>query len=128
MRVLVLALAAIAHAPIVSAQQHDMHSMPGMQLTLPLGIPIARMGSATSWLPDSSPMRAHHFTAGDWSLMLHGAVYGQYDHQNGFRGAAEFGMIDWEMLMAARPLGGGLLRFNAMTSLEALVLPRQGYP
>src|SRR4029079_15314273 len=44
------------------------------------------------------------------------------------RGAAEFGLIDWEMLMAARAVGGGLLRFNAMTSLEALVLPRQGYP
>jgi hypothetical protein len=126
-RRLTLALAVVVNASVAGAQ-HDMHSMPGMQLTLPLGLPLGRMGSATSWLPDSSPMAGHHFSVSDWSLMLHGVVSGQYDHQNGFRGAAEFGMIDWEMLMAARAVGGGLLRFNAMTSFEALTLPRQGYP
>ena len=73
-------------------------------------------------------MRAHHFAVGDWSLMLHGAANAQYDHQNGFRGDQQFGLIDWEMLMAARPLGGGLFRVNAMTSLEAAVNGRQGYP
>jgi hypothetical protein len=73
-------------------------------------------------------MRAHHFTVGDWSLMLHGTANVQYDHQNGFRGDEQVGLIDWEMLTAAHSLAGGLFRFNAMTSLEAAVDGRQGYP
>jgi len=60
--------------------------------------------------------------------MLHGAANAQFDHQNGFRGDQKFGLIDWEMLMAARPLAGGLFRINAMTSLEAAVDGKQGYP
>jgi len=73
-------------------------------------------------------MHGGHFSVGDWSLMLHGAGYGQYDHQNGFRGDTQLGLIDWEMLMAMRSLAGGLFRVNAMTSLEALVLGPRGYP
>jgi len=108
--------------------QHDMSHMPAMGPALPLGIPLSRLGSGTSWLPDSSPMRGGHFSVGDWSLMLHGAAYGQYDHQNGFRRETQPGLIDWEMLMAMRPMAGGLFRFNVMTSFEALVLGPQGYP
>jgi len=73
-------------------------------------------------------MRAAHFTVGPWRLMVHGAAFGQYDQQNGFRGDTQFGLIDWEMLMAARSLGGGTLRLDAMTSLERLVLGPRGYP
>ena len=60
--------------------------------------------------------------------MLHGAANVQYDHQNGFRGDEQLGLIDWEMLMAARPVAGGLFRVNAATSLEAVVNGKQGYP
>jgi hypothetical protein len=126
-----LALVAICITAVVGVRaraQHDMAHMPATAPSLPLGIPLSRVGSATSWLPDSAPMRARHFTVGDWSLMLHGAANVQYDHQNGFRGDRQFGLIDWEMLMAARPLAGGLFRVNAMTSLEAAVNGRQGYP
>jgi hypothetical protein len=108
--------------------QHDMAHMPGMAAAPPLGIPLSRFGSGTSWLPDSSPMHGGHVSLGEWSLMLHGAAYGQYDHQNGFRGTSEGGLIDWEMLMAMRSLAGGLFRVNAMTSLEAFVLGPTGYP
>jgi len=73
-------------------------------------------------------MHGHHFSAGAWSLMVHGAANAQFDHQNGFRGDRQLGLIDWEMLMAARPLAGGLFRVNAMTSLEAAVNGSQGYP
>ena len=109
--------------------QHDMSQMAaGAGPVLPLGVPFLRSGSGTSWLPDSSPMRAAHFVAGPWQLMVHGAAFGQYDHQNGFRGDTQLGLIDWEMLMAARALGGGTLRLNTMTSLERLVLGPRGYP
>ena len=48
----------------------SMSDMPGMQhahgmggmMTGPLGISHERMGSGTSWMPDSSPMHAVHKT------------------------------------------------------------------
>lgn len=49
----------------------------------PFGIPMTRMGSGTSWLPDASAMRAWHFMAGSWMLMVHGDAFLQYDHQDG---------------------------------------------
>jgi hypothetical protein len=73
-------------------------------------------------------MHGGQFSAGDWSLMVHGAAFGQYDHQDGLHGDTQVGLVDWEMLMAMRPLAGGLLRVNAMTSVEALVLGPRGYP
>ena len=52
----------------------------------PFGIPMTRMGSGTAWLPDASAMRAWHFTAGSWMLMVHGDAFLQYDHQGGLAG------------------------------------------
>ena len=49
--------------------------------SLPLGIPLSRAGSGTAWLPDSSEAYAAHRTVGDWTVMLHGAAFGQYDRQ-----------------------------------------------
>lgn len=117
-------------APSLQAQ-HDMSHMPGMEspsMMAPLGIPFSRLGSGTSWLPDSSPMRAIHGSAGDWMLMLHGAAFGQFDHQGTRRGDTQWGLTDWEMLTAARAAAGGLFHVNLMTSLEALVLGKRGYP
>ena len=70
----------------------------------PFGIPMTRMGSGTSWLPDASAMRAWHFTAGRWMLMVHGDAFLQYDYQDGPRGDDQLGSINWAMLMAMRPL------------------------
>ena len=70
-------------------------SMPAMAMTLmPLGIPMQRIGSGTTWLPDSSPMHAHHMLAGPWELMLHGQAFGVYDKQNGPRGSEQFSSIN----------------------------------
>jgi len=99
-----------------------------MSIAAPLGIPFARFGSGTSWLPDSSPMHAAHRAIGDWMVMLHGAAVGQFDHQGTRRGDSQAGMTDWEMLMAARDYSSGLFRASLMTSLEALVLGAHGYP
>ncbi|HEX8944358.1 MAG TPA: hypothetical protein VF785_14570 [Gemmatimonadaceae bacterium] len=108
-----------------------MSQMPGMAMptvSAPLGIPFSRFGSGTSWLPDSSPMHAVDRTAGDWMLMLHGAVFGQLNHQGTRRGDTQIGETDWEMLTAARNLGGGLFRASVMTSVEASALGARGYP
>lgn len=60
--------------------------------------------------------------------MLHGVVFGQYDHQGSDRGDSQLGIVDWEMLMAMRPVGSGMLHFHAMASLEPLTLGEKGYP
>ena len=108
--------------------QHDMSRMGASDAMLPLGIPWSRIASGTSWIPDASPMYAVHGDVGAWTLMLHGAVFGQYDHQASFRGETQLGLIDWEMFMAARRVGGGVIRLNAMTSLQPLAVGERGYP
>jgi hypothetical protein len=103
---------------------HDMSSM----MDGPLGISHVRMGSGTSWMPDSSPMHANHKMWGDWTAMLHGVAFGQYDHQGSKRGASQFGIIDWEMLMLMRQVGTGMLHLHGMASLEPLTIGSRGYP
>src|SRR6476469_8125825 len=76
-------------APSARAQANDMAHMDRAteadtsakrptEMASPLGIPLERTGSGTSWLPDAAPMRALHLRAGDWTFMTHGAVYGMY--------------------------------------------------
>ena len=103
------------------------HSMHGM-IAGALGISHARMGSGTTWVPDVTPMRAIHATWGDWSVMLHGVAFLQYDRQYSRRGDTQVGLIDWEMLMVMRRVGPGLLHLHAMTSLEPLTIGAEGYP
>ena len=102
---------------------HEM-SMPSS----PLGVPHSRIGSGTSWLPDSSRMRELSVMKGQWMISLHGSFTGFYDQQNTQRGDTSFGETDWEMVMAMRPLAGGLFHLHAMTSLEPLLLGAAGYP
>src|SRR6476469_9973082 len=95
---------------------HGAHDMRGM-MDGPLGISHVRMGSGTSWMPDSSPMHANHKMWGDWTAMLHGVAFGEYDHQGSKRGASQFGIIDWEMLMLMHDVGTGKLQLHAMARL-----------
>ena len=94
----------------------------------PLGISHARMGSGTTWVPDVTPMRAIHSVWRDWSLMVHGVAFLQYNRQSTPRGDDQIGLIDWEMVMAMRRVGAGLLHLHVMTSLEPLTLGAEGYP
>jgi hypothetical protein len=93
-----------------------------------LGIPSARDGSGTSWLPDETPMRALHGRAGGWDLMLHGNVFVGFDHQGSDAGSSRFISTNWVMGMARRPLAGGELTLRTMLSLEPLTVGGQGYP
>ena len=103
--------------------QHPMQMKAG-----PLGIPEARMGSGTSWLPDASPMHAAHVVLGDWTLMLHGVGFLQYDRQGGSRGSNQIGLVNWEMAAATRPLSGGQLQLRGMLSAEPWTIGSRGYP
>jgi hypothetical protein len=110
-----------------SMPRDSMPSLPGMP-ERPFGIPMTRMGSGTGWLPDASAMRAWHFTAGSWMLMVHGDAFLQYDYQGGPRGADQLGSINWGMLMAMRQLSGGMLHLHGMASAEPLTIGAGGYP
>lgn len=93
-----------------------------------LGIPTARAGSGTSWLPDAAPMHAAHRAVDGWYVMAHGAAFLQYDRQSGTRGNDQIGSVNWGMLMAARDLGGGRLQLRGMMSLEPFTVTTRGYP
>lgn len=112
------------------AAQHDMSRMTLEADTSRslLAVALDRAASGTSWLPDRAPKRALHRSLGDWMLMAHGSVFGQYDRQETLHGDTQLGVVDWEMFMASRPAAGGIFAARVMTSLEALALGRRGYP
>jgi hypothetical protein len=146
LRRLSICLASAATLPFccalsVDAQQPDSarHQMPGMNMpadtsptpmpmTGPLGISMERIGSGTTWIPDAVILPSRHFMAGTWMVMLHGFLFGQYDEQSGPRGLNQLGSLNWAMVMADRPLGGGRLQLRFMPSLDPWTVGKCGYP
>jgi hypothetical protein len=100
------------------AQEHHHHEQVQEEAAAPLVLPHAREGSGTSWMPDSSPVFAHHFMAGEWMLMLHYLVLAGYDDQWSDRGSRRFTSVNWVMGMASHPLAGGQLTLRGMLSAE----------
>ncbi|GJG86068.1 hypothetical protein tb265_12490 [Gemmatimonadetes bacterium T265] len=94
----------------------------------PLGIPMARTGSGTSWTPDAVSLPMYMTAAGSWDLMLHGAAFGQYDAQGGPRGRSQVGSLNWGMVMASHALVGGRFQARTMLSLDPATVTRRGYP
>src|SRR5260370_7059806 len=74
-----VSLLILALSPALSLQ--GQMTMAPQTMEGPLGIPETRSGSGTSWLPDAAPLHATHFTAGQWTLMLHGRAFLEYDRQ-----------------------------------------------
>src|SRR5262245_50065787 len=72
------------------------HQMAGMMdgPRPPLGVPMDRFGSGTTWIPDAVTLPSKHFNAGRWELMLHGFVFGQYMSQGGPRGDTQLGSLN----------------------------------
>lgn len=111
------------------AADTTIHGTAGMKMIDgPLGIPMERTGSGTSWLPDESPMHAYHAMSGAWELMLHGVAFAMYDKQGSPRGDEQFSSVNWGMLMATRELGGGRLQLRGMLSAEPWTVGGRGYP
>lgn len=65
--------------------------------------------------------------ARSWTLSFDGAAFAAYIDQGTQRGAREFRLTDWEMLMAMHPVGGGMLQLHGMSSIEALLDGGEGY-
>jgi hypothetical protein len=118
----------IAMTDSMSMDSMRMDSISAMMPDRPFKVPMTRMGSGTSWLPDASAMRAWHFAAGSWTMMVHGDAFLQYDHQGGPRGADQVGSINWAMVMAMRQVASGTLHLHGMASAEPLTIGKRGYP
>jgi hypothetical protein len=94
----------------------------------PLGVPMNRAGSGTTWIPDAVALPSKSFMAGGWDLMAHGFVFGQYNAQNGARGDTQIGSLNWGMLMASRVVAGGRFQARTMLSLDPATVTSRGYP
>ncbi len=103
-------------------------SMIMIPMTDPAGLSMTRMGSGTSWLPDSAPMYGVMPSVGAWTFMLHGSVFAQAIRQGSPRGASQVGSINWGMASAMREVVGGRLQLRGMMSLDAFTVGGRGYP
>jgi hypothetical protein len=122
---------AAAHAQQDSVpHMPNMPGMSGMEARMAgvLGIPHTRLGSGTSWQPQTAPHYGWHFVRGSWTLMIHGVAYAEYDRQLGSRGDDQLGSINWGMLMAMHSLWGGMLHLHGMLSAEPATIGARGYP
>jgi hypothetical protein len=107
---------------------HAMHEMK-MQSSVNLTDPMAREGSGTSWLPDSSPMYGRMFMFGDDMLMLHGAIFPRYTNVSTRRGDDRIDAPNWIMGMFSHPFGEtAQLGLRLMMSLDPLTEGGRGYP
>ncbi|MFL5504569.1 MAG: hypothetical protein ACJ799_11225 [Gemmatimonadaceae bacterium] len=116
-----------AQMPGIHGAHRDTMAMQ-MSMDGPLGISMERMGSGTTWIPDAVMLPARHAMVGQWSVMLHGFAFAQYDRQGGTRGRGQFGSLNWAMIMASRSVGAGHLQFRFMPSLDAATVGKCGYP
>jgi hypothetical protein len=111
------ALAQHGHPAQVDSVRHE-----------PPDIPMQRMGSGTSWVPDATIMHASHTMLGGWDLMLHGIAFLQYDYQGTRRGDKQLGSMNWGMLMAGHDFAGGRLTVRGMVSADPFTVGSRGYP
>jgi hypothetical protein len=112
---------------LLMAAQHETHAV-DRPATGPLGIRDARAGSGTAWLPDGSPMHAAHFSAGGWTLMVHGVVAPVYNYQGTRRGDDALDLINWGMVSALHPVGHGRVSLRLMVSADPWTVGAEGYP
>src|SRR5215212_4840423 len=103
------------------------HSVEDMMIG-PANISMERMGSGTTWIPDDVTLPNRRRMVGDWMLMTHGFLFGQYDEQGGPRGKSQVGSLNWAMLMATHDLAGGRFQARTMLSLDPWTVTSRGYP
>lgn len=100
-----------------------------MMSTTPIGIPMTREGSGTSWMPDSTPIYGLMRSSGKWGMMFQGAAHLAYDNMNGPRGDQKLIMPNWGMAMGyTNPTPSDQLRLALMLSLDPLTVGGAGYP
>src|SRR6185369_13144885 len=114
-------------SPLVAPTPSSSPEMPAEETVMDL-MPKGRMGSGTSWQPDSSPMYMVHKQSGEWLLMFHYNFVAGVNHQGGPRGVTKFESANWFMPSAARRVGPGTLELRGMVSAEPFTFPPGGSP
>jgi hypothetical protein len=122
-----------------SQMGHDM--MGGMSATTDVAAPMAREGSGTAWLPDSSPMYMKMKMRGRDQIMLHGTMYPRYTTVGSDRdvsaadkgSSSRFDAPSMFMAMLSHPLDNGekpksQLGVRLMMSADPLLERGYGYP
>ena len=112
-------------------ESHASHEHMAMEMHSSINIadPMAREGSGTSWLPDSSPMYGRMFMFGDDMLMLHGAIFPRYTNVSSDRGDDRIDAPNWIMGMFSHALSDSTqLGLRLMMSLDPLTETGRGYP
>ncbi|MBV9009883.1 MAG: hypothetical protein JO354_12080 [Verrucomicrobia bacterium] len=121
--------AASIHVPAERKRGHEHEHEMMMNSSVNLADPMAREGSGTSWLPDSSPMYGRMFMLGDDTLMLHGAAFPRYTNVSTRRGDDRIDAPNWLMAMYSHPLNDNAqLGARIMLSLDPLTEGGRGYP
>jgi hypothetical protein len=124
-----LVVASLLIPPSIAAAQttHQHHGTDQSSLF------AARESSGTAWQPDETLTYGVHRAWGDWQVMFHGNLFGQFIvepgdeiHRTGGFSTHQFESSNWGMAMMRRPLGTGKLGLRAMISLEPWTLPNCG--
>lgn len=91
---------------------------------------MARQGSGTSWLPDSSPMFMKMLPSWNgFEMLLMGSASVNYHEAGGPRGESQLFSSSMAMLMMRRAQpDGGVLGFQFMASLDPVFNGKKGYP
>lgn len=110
--------------------EHDHAHMHGEAHVMlgPGELPMNRLGSGTSWMPDTNVDRGLMGHVGPWMLMTSGQAFLQVLHEGGHFGETQAGSINWAMGMAQRRVGTGWLLLSAMGSAESWTIRGCGYP
>lgn len=111
--------------------QHDMKGMQKGEMKGTQGDwSMARQGSGTSWLPDTSPMFMKSLPSkGGFDLSLMGSASLNYADAGGTRGASQLFSNSMAMLMGRKGYSdGGVLGFQFMASLDPVFNGKKGYP
>src|SRR6185436_5327014 len=72
-----------AASPMASPMPASSPEMPAEETMMMDLMPTGRMGSGTSWQPDSSPMAMIHKQSGEWLLMFHYNIVAGVNRQGG---------------------------------------------
>jgi hypothetical protein len=127
-------LALVSPLPaLAQTMDHAGHGMDmgGMEMAQPAEgerpAPYAE-GSGTARLPGAEgPMQGLHVMAGDWMVMVHGAVAANYTAVSGPRGDDKLYATSMLMASATRETSWGKIAARTMLSLEP-AMRRDGYP
>ena len=95
------------HPAATPGREHEDHDMQ-----------MAREGSGTAWLPDTTPMYAIHWRRGAWQFMAHENVFVQLLHESGDRVQRIQGSTSGTLGFLLTEVGGGRPFSEALRAVD----------